>query len=85
MWYFSWILGLGLALTFGVLNAMWFEFTMEEQAARPPPLGPDREAILDARTSHDALPSSRSSSASVSSEGAGPGNRREGAMSQPRS
>jgi cytochrome bd-I ubiquinol oxidase subunit X len=27
MWYFSWILGLGLALTFGVLNAMWYEMT----------------------------------------------------------
>jgi cyd operon protein YbgT len=27
MWYFSWILGLGLALTFGVLNAIWFELT----------------------------------------------------------
>jgi len=27
MWYFSWILGLGLALTFGVLNAMWYELT----------------------------------------------------------
>jgi cytochrome bd-I ubiquinol oxidase subunit X len=25
MWYFSWILGLGFALAFGVLNAMWFE------------------------------------------------------------
>jgi len=25
MWYFSWILGLGFALVFGVLNAMWFE------------------------------------------------------------
>jgi cytochrome bd-I ubiquinol oxidase subunit X len=25
MWYFSWILGLGLALTFGVLNAIWSE------------------------------------------------------------
>lgn len=25
MWYFSWILGTGLALAFGVLNAMWFE------------------------------------------------------------
>jgi cyd operon protein YbgT len=25
MWYFSWILGLGLALAFGVLNAMWYE------------------------------------------------------------
>lgn len=26
MWYFSWILGLGLACTFAVLNAIWLEF-----------------------------------------------------------
>ena len=25
MWYFSWILGLGLACTFAILNAMWLE------------------------------------------------------------
>ena len=25
MWYFSWILGLGLALAFSVLNAIWYE------------------------------------------------------------
>lgn len=25
MWYFSWILGVGLACAFGILNAMWFE------------------------------------------------------------
>ena len=25
MWYFSWILGLGLACAFGILNAMWYE------------------------------------------------------------
>lgn len=25
MWYFSWVLGLGLAATFGILNAMWYE------------------------------------------------------------
>jgi len=25
MWYFSWILGLGLACSFAVLNAMWLE------------------------------------------------------------
>lgn len=39
MWYFSWILGLGLALCFGVLNAIWYdvleqkrlEFTPERQ------------------------------------------------------
>jgi cyd operon protein YbgT len=26
MWYFSWILGLGLAVAFAVLNGMWHEF-----------------------------------------------------------
>jgi cyd operon protein YbgT len=25
MWYFSWVLGLGLACTFAILNAMWLE------------------------------------------------------------
>lgn len=25
MWYFSWILGLGLACAFAILNAMWLE------------------------------------------------------------
>lgn len=26
MWYFAWILGLGFACAFAVLNAMWLEF-----------------------------------------------------------
>jgi len=30
MWYFSWILGLALALTFGVLNALWYEIPRPE-------------------------------------------------------
>jgi cytochrome bd-I ubiquinol oxidase subunit X len=25
MWYFSWILGLGLAAAFSILNALWLE------------------------------------------------------------
>lgn len=25
MWYFAWILGIGLAATFAILNGMWFE------------------------------------------------------------
>jgi cytochrome bd-I ubiquinol oxidase subunit X len=25
MWYFSWVLGLAMAVLFGVLNAMWLE------------------------------------------------------------
>jgi len=43
MWYFSWILGLGLALAFGVLNAIWYEI-MDTPAERPddPPAPPGR-------------------------------------------
>ncbi len=25
MWYFSWILGLGFAVLFAIVNALWFE------------------------------------------------------------
>lgn len=35
MWYFSWILGLGLACAFGILNAMWFELLEDQRQARP--------------------------------------------------
>ncbi len=27
MWYFTWILGLGAALAFGIINVMWLEVT----------------------------------------------------------
>ena len=30
MWYFSWILGTGLACTFAVLYALWLEFRVNE-------------------------------------------------------
>ncbi len=33
MWYFSWVLGLGLACSFAVLNAMWLEVTQDEQSS----------------------------------------------------
>lgn len=26
MWYFTWVLGLGLAVGFGILSGMWHEF-----------------------------------------------------------
>ncbi|TYC89796.1 cytochrome bd-I oxidase subunit CydX [Novosphingobium sp. BW1] len=26
MWYFAWILGVGLAVSFGVINGVWHEF-----------------------------------------------------------
>lgn len=25
MWYFTWILGVGLALAFGIINVLWLE------------------------------------------------------------
>lgn len=31
MWYFSWLLGLGLACTFGILNAMWYELHEDDE------------------------------------------------------
>lgn len=31
MWYFAWILGLGLACAFSILNAMWFELRVVSQ------------------------------------------------------
>ena len=32
MWYFSWILGVGLASSFAILNAMWFELDADARA-----------------------------------------------------
>ncbi len=31
MWYFSWVLGLGLACAFAILNAMWLEVRERDQ------------------------------------------------------
>lgn len=39
MWYFSWVLGLGLACAFAILNAMWLELDprlAEDPYARDP-------------------------------------------------
>ena len=33
MWYFSWILGVGLACSFAILNAMWFEMCEDRRIA----------------------------------------------------
>ena len=38
MWYFSWVLGLGLACAFAILNAMWLELDPRE-AFEPPAEG----------------------------------------------
>ncbi|TKC89588.1 cytochrome bd-I oxidase subunit CydX [Trinickia terrae] len=34
MWYFSWILGIGVALAFGVINVMWLESEYESDTAK---------------------------------------------------
>lgn len=34
MWYFAWILGLGLACSFSVLNALWFELDRHQQSEK---------------------------------------------------
>jgi cytochrome bd-I ubiquinol oxidase subunit X len=39
MWYFSWILGIGVALGFGIINVMWLEangtFTRDAAPTEP--------------------------------------------------
>ena len=35
MWYFSWILGVGLAATFAVLNGMWYELRDADRNPQP--------------------------------------------------
>ncbi|MFI4868529.1 MAG: cytochrome bd-I oxidase subunit CydX [Steroidobacterales bacterium] len=42
MWYFSWMLGLGLALCFGILNAIWYE-VLESQRESPPDGQPPKQ------------------------------------------
>lgn len=32
MWYFAWVLGLGFACAFAILNAMWFEMHADRSA-----------------------------------------------------
>jgi cytochrome bd-I ubiquinol oxidase subunit X len=34
MWYFSWILGAGLAASFAILNGMWYELRENDRTAR---------------------------------------------------
>ena len=34
MWYFSWVLGLGLACAFAILNAMWLEVRADDDHRR---------------------------------------------------
>jgi cytochrome bd-I ubiquinol oxidase subunit X len=36
MWYFSWVLGIGLACSFAILNAMWYEMQADAAASKDP-------------------------------------------------
>ena len=36
MWYFSWVLGLGLACSFAILNAMWLEVMADGETGNAP-------------------------------------------------
>jgi len=43
VWYFTWILGLGAALAFGIINVMWLEASfgdVDEQRGAEGLLGP---------------------------------------------
>lgn len=31
MWYFAWVLGLGLAVLLALVNALWFEYHEQKQ------------------------------------------------------
>ncbi|HYS66943.1 MAG TPA: cytochrome bd-I oxidase subunit CydX [Paraburkholderia sp.] len=45
MWYFTWILGIGVALGFGIINVMWLEangtFARDPQRAGTEPAPPE--------------------------------------------
>lgn len=45
MWYFTWILGIGVALGFGIINVMWLEaggkFARDPQSAGATPAAPE--------------------------------------------
>lgn len=32
MWYFAWVLGLAMAVMFGILNAIWLESHIERKS-----------------------------------------------------
>ncbi|KAA1014974.1 cytochrome bd-I oxidase subunit CydX [Paraburkholderia sp. RL18-103-BIB-C] len=34
MWYFSWLLGIGVALAFGIINVMWLESRRPVETAK---------------------------------------------------
>lgn len=41
MWYFTWILGIGVALAFGLINALWLEAAEKFESADDHPSASD--------------------------------------------
>lgn len=58
MWYFSWVLGVGLACAFAILNAMWFEMKEDRRLSALAPVrpGPDLNSRGDPETGRRAAP-----------------------------
>ena len=54
MWYFNWILGIGLALAFGIINVMWLEanyaFGERDEAATQERFENARQEYIDSKT-----------------------------------
>lgn len=45
MWYYAWMTGLGLAVAFGILNAIWYEMIDDDEARESGEApGPDLDA-----------------------------------------
>ena len=44
MWYFSWVLGVGLACAFAIINAMWFEMREDLRLSALPETSGNRAA-----------------------------------------
>lgn len=58
MWYFSWILGLGLACSFAIFNAMWFELRNDMLVRSPGAFAPKmKEGALSPEMNNQAASS----------------------------
>lgn len=48
MWYFAWILGVLLACSFGIINALWLETTedMDNKGEQPQRMGRTGSSVI---------------------------------------
>jgi cyd operon protein YbgT len=52
MWYFSWMLGVGLAMAFGIINVMWLEaeYFCKIEPEEKVPGEPEHSSLVRKRT-----------------------------------